>query len=548
MKKIISLFLITILSIAFVNANGKQEVSSEGVTTVTIFSYDPIQTWNNMDDEIGKVITEKTGVKLQYEFAIGDAEQRTALIAASGIYPDLISPKSVSASMISQGALLDLTNLINEHAPNMKKMLGDQMKRLRYSADNKAIYFIPTYSVLNKVDFDTDAWFKLQLGALKESNYPAIKTLKDYEQVISDYVKKHPTTKDGLPTIGLSLLADDWRYVISVTNPSFWATGAHDDGEWFIDPETFKAKEHYFRPEAKEYFRWLNHMNDIGLLDIESFTQKYDQYLSKIASGRVVGLIDANWEIGDAINSLKAEGKYEQMYGRFPAVLEKGMKAKYNQSVGFDGGWGVAITKEAKDPVKLIKFFDYLASEEGQILINWGIEGKHWEMKDGKRVFTEEAKAARNSDMNKFAKEVGVGNYNNISLRYGDGVKDSTGNYFTTTNPENIKEGYTEEELAALDAYGVDYWGDLIPPATDFPIKKWGAAWNIPISEDSILKQHWDIEQNIVRRRITELIWGNPADFDKGYDAFLTELDKATSPMASEMTALIKNRIRLWNE
>ncbi len=552
MKKIINLLLIATLFTTFVSANSNKESategSSDGVTTVTIFSYDPIQTWNNMDDEIGKVITEKTGVKLQYEFAIGDAEQRTALIAASGVYPELISPKSVSASMIDQGALLDLTDLIDQHAPNMKNMLGDQIKRLRYSAGDQAVYFVPTYSVLDQVNYDTDAWFKLQLGALNSSGYPKIETLTDYENVIAQYIKNNPTTPDGLPTIGLSLLADDWRYVITVTNPSFWATGAHDDGEWFIDPETYEAKEHYYRPEAKEYFRWLNHMNDIGLLDPESFTQKYDQYLAKIASGRVVGLIDANWEIGDAVNSLKAAGKYDQMYGRFPAVLEKGMKAKYNQSVGFDGGWGVAITESAKDPVKLMKFFDFLASDEGQVLINWGIEGKHWEITNGKRVFTESAKLARDADMTKFSKEVGVGNYNNISLRYGNGAQDPTGNFYTTTNPEVIKEGYTESEKMALDAYDVDFWGDLIAPATDFPVKQWGAAWNIPIAEDSILKQHWDVEQNIVRRRLTEIIWANPEDFDAGYESFLVELQKATDPMASEMTALIKDRIKLWTE
>ena len=69
-------------------------------------------------------------------------------------------------------------------------------------------------------------------------------------------------------------------------------TGGPDDGQWYIDPETYEAIYHIRRPEEKEYFRWLNHMNDIGLLDPESFVQKYDQYKAKIAQGRVLALTD----------------------------------------------------------------------------------------------------------------------------------------------------------------------------------------------------------------------------------------------------------------
>ena len=70
---------------------------------------------------------------------------------------------------------------------------------------------------------------------------------------------------------------------------------------------------HYQREEEREYFRWLNHMNDIGLLDKESFVQKYDQYKAKIATGRVIGIIDQEWDYADAENSLKAEGKFDRL-------------------------------------------------------------------------------------------------------------------------------------------------------------------------------------------------------------------------------------------
>ncbi|MFC3834148.1 ABC transporter substrate-binding protein [Deinococcus rufus] len=513
--------------------------------TFTAFFADPNANWNGMQDDVGKVITAKTGVTVKAEFAVGSPDEKINLIAASGQYPDLISPKGAGGVLVDAGAMLDLTDLINKHAPNIKRVIGNQFDRMRFSSKDRGIYFIPTNDAINQTYFDTDAWFKLQLGALKEQKYPQVKTLKDFEKVIATYVKAHPKTADGRPTIGLSLLADDWRFLISVTNPAFWATGGSDDGEWYIDPKTYKAQPHFFRPEEREYFRWLNHMNAVGLLDPESFTQKYDQYLAKIASGRVVGLIDAGWQIGDAVNSLKAAGKYDQMYGRFGATTKPGIRPAYNQPTGFVGGWGIGITKACKDPVAAIKFLDYLASPEGQVLKNWGVQGKHYTLQGGRRVIPAAVLKQKNGNPAAFQRTTGIGNYN-ISIRYGDGVKDSTGNYYTTTYPEQIIDAYTPAEKAALSAYKVKLWNDLLPKASTFQPKAWGAAWSIQVAQDNPLNEFFTKEQDIARKAIPKMILGKPADFDKAYDAFLAELDSKLGKYAEMETELIRDRLKLW--
>ncbi|CAM4378055.1 ABC transporter substrate-binding protein [Paenibacillus tarimensis] len=525
--------------------NNTGAVSTEPMT-LTAFFPDPNTTWNNMQDDVGKYITEKTGITLKPEFAVGDPEQKINLIAASGEYPDLISPKGTSGALIDAGALLDLTDLIEEHAPNIKAMLGDQINRLRYSNEDPSIYFIPSLEAIDQYYFDAGGPFNLQHEVVKELGYPKMRTLKDYENAIKAYKEKHPTI-DGQPTIGLSLLADDWRIMISTTNPAFWATGAPDDGEFYIDPETYEAILHYKRPEEREYFRWLNHMNDIGLLDKESFVQKYDQYKAKIASGRVLATIDQQWEIDEPEATLKAAGKHERTYGHYPITLDETYKAANFQQTGFNGGWGLGITTAAEDPVRIIKFLDWLASEEGQILINWGIEGKHYEYVDGKRVFLPEIQDIRVNDNNRFKKEFGIGNYN-LSLRYGDGVKDSTGNYYTTNNPEQVLEAYSDVEKEVLAGYGATYWKDLFPQEDEFEVKPWGAAWNIPVPTDSVIPVTQQKANDIVRKRIPEAILAKPADFDKVYDTMLAELDKAgVKKMEEEYTELVRARVELWS-
>ena len=516
--------------------------------TLTCFFSDPNANWANMQDEIGQIITQKTGVKIDAQFAVGDPDDKIKVIIASGDYPDMIQPKGSSYTMVDAGAMVDLTDMLPMYAPNIMKVIGDQFDRMKLSLDDPRVFYVPSVDAIGQISFDVDTFFKLQLGALKEQNYPRVQLLSDYEKVIAAYVKAHPMT-NGQPTIGLSLLADDWRFVISTTNPAFWATGAADDGEWYIDPTAYKAIPHVMRPGEREYFRWLNHINDVGLLDKESFTQTYDQYKAKIATGRVVGVIDADWEIGDAVNSLKAAGMFDKTYGHFPVVVKPGIKAAWNQLAGFRGGWGIGITKSCKDPVLALKFLDYLASDEGQVLINWGVKDVDYKVDNGKRVIPADVLNKRVNDTANYQRTTGLGNpFGNyfLSVHYGDGVKDPSGNYYTIKSPDTIPSTYSDLERQALAGYKATLWSDMIPKAIEFKPIPWAAAWSIPVSKDSPLNEFWNVEQDITRKYIPQAILGKPTDFDKTYDAMMTELNNQCGKYCDLETKLVQDRLKLW--
>ncbi|MEK3733409.1 MULTISPECIES: ABC transporter substrate-binding protein [Paenibacillus] len=516
--------------------------------TITYFSADSNANWVNMQDAVGKKLTELTGVTIQAEFAVDGSNQKLPLMVASGEYPDLVFAKGDANLFVDAGAYIDLTDLIEEHAPNIKKVYGDYMSRLKWSNEDEAIYVLPTLAAVDNEMLDAGGTFQIQHEVLKELGYPELKTVKDYENALKAYYEKYPTI-DGQPTIPLSLNADGWRIMISVTNPAFIATGVSDDGEYYIDLETAEAQLHYKRPEEKEYFRWLNHMNATGLLDKETFVQKTDQYEAKISSGRVLGVIDQDWGFGNATSALRSSGKENRTYARFPIQLDETTKDATFQDTGYVAGWGVGITTSAKDPVRIIKFLDYLASEEGQILMNWGIEGEHYEVVDGKRVIPEEIQERKTYDNANFTKETGIGLYNALYPRYGDGVLDSTGNYFTTNFPETIMKNYTPSEKETLQAYGVEMWKDLWPKKEEFPVKPWGVAYNIPVPSDSNINITYKKVEEITRKRIPEIILADPSKFDELYDQFIQELNAAgAEQMEQEYTELVRARVELWND
>lgn len=527
--------------------NSQNAAEDTSPITFTFFGADASPNWNNMQDEVGKVITEKTGVTIQAEYDVGSGggEQKIALMTASGDVPDFIFAKGSLSKLVDAGLVMDLTDLIEEHAPNIKKVLGDNMNRMRYSNEDPSIYQITTNMGVDQQSFDAGGGFEIQQRVLKEFGYPEIRTVKDFEDILRKYKEKYPET-DGQPTIPLSLNADDWKIMITVTNPAFLATGAPDDGEYYVNPETLEAQLHYKRAEEKEYFRWLNHMYNEGLLDKDTFVQKDDQYKAKIASGRVLGLISQEWEYQDGENALKAAGKDEYTYAHFPVTLNEDYIDHSFQPAGLDGS-GIAIAADCKDPVRLIKFLDWLASDEGQVLMNWGIEGKHYNVENGVRVVPQDVQDRKVNDTNNFNKETGISLYTAMTVHYGDGVKDPSGNYYTTNFPEQIVAGYTEAEKETLAAYGATTWKDLFPQESDFEPKQWGALYNMPVPTDGDYQVIYQKTQDIIRKRIPEAVLAKPDQFDKIYDDFLAELDKAgAKEMEAEYTELVKKRVELF--
>src|SRR5699024_11101693 len=113
-----------------------ENVEADGETsdvTFTVFDSDTNPDWvEDMDTPVGRKIKEDTGVTLDKEFDIEGGQTKIPLMTASGDYPDLIASKG-AGQLVDAEALIDLAPLIEEHAPNIKEMLGeDGINRLKW--------------------------------------------------------------------------------------------------------------------------------------------------------------------------------------------------------------------------------------------------------------------------------------------------------------------------------------------------------------------------------------------------------------------------------
>ncbi|MDT8715674.1 extracellular solute-binding protein [Clostridium sp. 19966] len=551
--KIISLLIsVALISTAMVGCSSKsKDTDTKGSkdkspVTLTIFDAD-LSTDIDFTDPVAKKITEKTGVTLKYTHPVGGDTQAIPLMIASGTYPDMIYAKGDTSKLVDAGALEKLDDYINKDGDNIKKLYGDQLKKLRYSLNDKSIYTVGTNGV-HTATWSTSGTLQLQNAVLKDLNYPKIKTIADYENALKSYLAKNPTI-DGQKTIGMSLVgSESFRWLITVGNPAGYAAGLPDDGQWYIDDSTQKATYKFELPEVKTYFKWMNQMNADGILDPEAFTQKYDTYISKLSSGRVLGISDANWDYGDATKALIAANKAERTYAPLAVTVDDSKKDPSLKDYGYSGGWGVAIAKNSKNKERAFQFLDWMASDEAQVLTNWGIEGTNYKVENGKRVIPADELAKKNSDKD-YSKKTGVGLYPYPFPEQGDGAKDSTGNYYTTNSEENIAASYNTAEKETLKAYNAKLWTDLFPTAKDLGGQsKHGQAWEFSIDSSSDLSIIQKKADDYVQKAITQTILGKPADFDSAWNKIQSDLKSMGIQKADDaMTQLTKDRISLWN-
>ena len=137
---------------------------------------------------------------------------------------------------------LEATQEIIDKYPNLKNYLSEKEWDKVRSEDGH-IYIIPQFGVIQGEDTATnfnDEAFWIQKAVLEWDNYPEIKTLDQYFDLIERYKEANPTI-NGNPTIGFEILTHDWRY-FCLENPPQFIAGYPNDGSAIVDPETLEAK------------------------------------------------------------------------------------------------------------------------------------------------------------------------------------------------------------------------------------------------------------------------------------------------------------------
>lgn len=486
-----------------------------------------------------KKITKLTGVTIDFEFLVGDLAQKIGVMIAGEDYPDAIFAGDSIQKFIDAGAFIPLENKIKKY-PNLNALYSPFTKYM--TSKDGHIYNLEIYNVYMRpapIFEDPAVGFFIQKAVLEENGYKVPKTIDEYFRLIENYKAKHPTI-DGVKTIGFEILCDGWRD-FCLRNPAQHLMGAGNDGDVYVDPKTYTASFYQISDTAKNYYKKLNEEYNKGIIEPETFTESYDQYISRLSTGAVLGMFDQQWNFLTALNALRANKKYNRTYIAVP-ITNPGVKDGYlDAPTGtITGINGIGITKKCKNPDRLFEFYDWLLRKDVQDYLQWGVEGKDYK-KSGKndKVLTE-ARRELNRDTAKARDLTGVTLWNYSPKRQGlyeDGSPcgpiDSAAEYMAS------QSDYDRKFLSALK---IKYPAQLLSEPVKRP--QYYPVWALPIEDGSAAKVANTRLNDVTRKYYPRLIMANPSEYDSLWDQFVSEFNACNpQPYLDEVNKLIKGKM-----
>jgi len=478
------------------------------------------------DTAVGQKIKELTGVTLKIEYLVGqDIMEKANLMVAGGVYPDLIFGGDSPGLFVSGGALIPLDNLLDSYGDNIKKLYRPkEWELVRDQYDDKQIYVIPTNRGAIDDLYPSVGWY-LNIDLLEQAGYPTPKTLGEFRDLIVEYVANNPTY-DGQPTIGFSMGTEGAR----VSNLQFGAarflSGFPNDGQTQVNQSTLEANVVMTQPSMKEFLKFMNEMWHAGLADPEMFMQQDDEYLAKLASGRVVAFYGQRWQVETVFSVMENDGMTDRAFVAFPIVMDGVREEFYRGPFGTNPTQGVAITTAAKDPDGIMRYLNRLAADDIQKLNNWGIEGEDYYLDDAGNFQRTQEQWDRTFDFDyRFVQ--GIGEFSNLMPRR-EQTRDDVYGAFDCGNwvnpnfhPDYFDIRYRDYEKDILSKYNAITFNDWFAPA--YP-QRYIAGWAVRQMAQGLDDQAMFISINTALEYATEwntrITQAPTADLDRLWDEY----------------------------
>ncbi|MFW6022349.1 MAG: extracellular solute-binding protein [Halanaerobiaceae bacterium] len=487
---------------------------------------------------LGDIIREETGVKLDREYLVGDLETKIGLMIASGEYPDMVYAAHFSQRLVDSGVLIPLEDLIAEHAPNIQKYYAKHMESL--TQEDGHIYMLPQQAIpygAGERRYPA-LGFYINKAVLEDAGYPIIKTFDEYFELIENYKEKNSDTH------GYVTLFDSWRSFATTNVPQHLLGYPNEGGfipvkesnEWVLRPFNGGVVEKY-------YYQKLNEMYNKGVVDPETFVLNYDQYMEKLSSGRVLGTFNQHWQLEQAQNILIKE-KPDNIMIPMPIVYDEMIEERMRDTPYIQTTQGMGITTECEDPVAAIKYLDYLVGQ--QTLIQWGIEGEHYEVdEDGMYYRTEEQlELFRDPDWTRdtFGRHYF---YDYFPSLYG---VDENGNAYLPDRQESqIYSASTDTEKEVMDAYGIKSFTGLFNDPRPLEEVPYYPVWTITLETGSPEQVDSTRASDLVNEYAPKLVMSETDEFESTWNEYVERVTPLLEKPRQAYQEEVEWRVENWS-
>lgn len=334
--------------------------------------------WN--DNEFYQEMERRTGVHLEFEMvSSADYQTNFNLMIASGNLADMIYvgasyyAEGVDAA-IDDGYFLDLTDLVDEYMPNYERIrTSDVQYELLSTTDSGRLG-----AVYELRQSKQGPWLGLWIRQdwLDDLNLDTPVTFDDYHEVLTAFKNEKGATA---PLI-LNFSGSDGEF-------GTMSGGLNVLNSWQLD-ETGKVNFGPYMDAWKEYVTIMHQWYTEGLIDPDFMaTDERTADMAKVVTG-ASGLFAALYTM-PSVYEAASEDPNMNLAPVNPPVMNEGDEGHIRLRDSYTSG-NTAISADSENWEVALRWLDYLYTDEGALLANYGVEGDTFEFdENGKPVFTD---------------------------------------------------------------------------------------------------------------------------------------------------------------
>ncbi|WP_214625739.1 extracellular solute-binding protein [Paenibacillus agaridevorans] len=245
---------------------------------------------NYNEMQMFKELNEMTNVEVEWtQVGWEQLAEKKNIVIASGDLPDAFYGRGVLldqeiVKLGSQGAIIPLEDLIEQHAPNLKKVFEQRPDfKTMLTATDGHIYSLPTFverdfNEIPSVLFINKKWLD-QLGL----SVPT--TIDEFYDVLKAFKEKDPNGNGKADEVPFSFLFNNAQNGSNALAGSFGIKQDDPRNNLYLDNGVVKYAPE--QPGYKSYLEYLNKLFKEKLVDQEVFTHDQNTYLTKVRSNDV---------------------------------------------------------------------------------------------------------------------------------------------------------------------------------------------------------------------------------------------------------------------
>ena len=402
MKKCLSLVLASLLALCAVSAGAEAytlPIGNYDTDTLTIACNDNYYAAASYAEplEVLESIEKTTGVQINWDVTVPSQydEVMRVRLAAGVDLPDIVQipgsygNKGEVFSYANQGILIPLDDLIKQHAPNLAKLIWEDMPELgdAMTAPDGHIYHIAqNFDGSNRV---ASKGLLLRTDWLNTLGLETPTTADEWYTVLKAFKEKDPNGNGQADEIPLTAFGANPLSEYGYLGTAF---GLAAPVSKYID-DNGTAVCQYDLPGFKDFLAFLNKLYSEGLMDAQ-YTLADESKMNALCSKDVVGCSAHYADLAELWEgTAKAAGNPNSANAEYHMVCSP--VAEDGTAIRLLGraltGFCYGITRDCKNPELAIKWLDYIyANPEGRDTMLYGLEGLTYTVNaDGGKTWTD---------------------------------------------------------------------------------------------------------------------------------------------------------------